>query len=324
MAPPSPAAFPPPSRASVATAFAALYILWGSTYLAMRVAVQTLPPFLLASVRFFTAGLILTLWARRSLPTLTRAHVREAAISGVLLLMIGNGGVVWSVQYIPSGLAALMVATVPLWMVLLDWATGSPRPRALVAAGLVGGLVGVALLLGPAALAGDGGNTANTTAARPGSVPPLAALVLFIAAISWSVGSLRARNAPRLPAAPLLLTGLQMLFGGAALGLLALAHGEPAAFDPARVSLPSVLAVVYLVVFGSLVGYTAFIWLLQRVSSARVSTYAYVNPVIAVFLGWAIGHEPLNARILLAAAIILGAVAIITWGSARVPVSKRA
>ncbi|HEY0709492.1 MAG TPA: EamA family transporter [Polyangia bacterium] len=305
------------------TAFTVLYVVWGSTYLAMRMAVQTLPPFLLASVRFFTAGLILALWSRRSLPRLSRAHVREAAISGGLLLVVGNGGVVWAVQFIPSGLTALMVATVPLWMVLIDWATGGQRPRALVALGLLAGLAGVALLLGPAAFAGAHGASLGD----PGSIPPLAAGVLVMAAVSWSVGSLRARRAPRLPEAPLLLTGLQMLFGGLGLGILALATRELGALHPDRISLASVLAVAYLIVFGSLLGYTAFIWLLERVSSARVSTYAYVNPGIAVFLGWAIGHEPLSGRLLLGAAIILGAVAIITWGSARVPavvIPKRA
>lgn len=296
----------PVSHASVVTAFAVLYVVWGSTYLAMRVAVQTLPPFLLAAVRFFTAGLILTLWSRRALPALTRVHLRESAISGVLLLLLGNGSVVWAVQYVPSGLAALMVATTPLWMVLLDWAKGAPRPRALVGAGLVAGLAGVALLIGPDALTGRAG----------GAIPPLPALVVVAAAISWAIGSLRARNAPRVPEAPLLMTGLQMLFGGTALGFLGIAVGEPTSLDPARVSLASVLAVAYLIVFGSLLGYTAFMWLLQRVSSARVSTYAYVNPVIAVFLGWALADEPLGARTLAAAAIILGSVAIITWGSA--------
>ncbi|HEY8490054.1 MAG TPA: EamA family transporter [Dehalococcoidia bacterium] len=290
-------------------AFAAVYLIWGSTYLGIRFAIETLPPFSMASVRFLVAGLVLYLWARASgADRPSGRHWLTAAVAGGLLLAGGNGGVVWAEQRVPSGLAALLVATVPLWMAVLEWARpGGTRPRAGVAVGVALGLGGVALLAGPGELAGG---------ARP---DPLGTAVLLLASLSWAAGSVYLRRAP-LPRSQALATGMEMVAGGALLGLAALAAGEPGGLDLGGASLRSWLALAYLVIFGSLVGFTAYTWLLKATTAARASTYAFVNPVVAVFLGWALAGEPVTARTLLAAAAILGAVGLITWqGAARQP-----
>lgn len=294
-----------PFRLKLVAAFGAVYLIWGSTYLAIRFAIETLPPFSMASVRFLVAGLAMYAWARATGAARPQGrHWAAAAAAGGLLLLGGNGGVVWAEQHVPSGLAALLVATVPLWMAVLEWARpGGTKPRAGVAAGVALGLGGVALLAGPADLVG-------------GKPPdPLGTAVLLLASLSWAAGSLYLRRAP-LPGPQTLTTGMQMVAGGALLGLAALAAGEPGRLDLGAASLRSWLALAYLVVFGSLVGFTAYTWLLKATTAARASTYAFVNPVVAVFLGWALAGEPLTARTLLAAAAIVGAVALITWHGA--------
>ena len=289
------------TRSRILLAFAALYVIWGSTYLAIRFAIETLPPFLMAGARFVVSGAVLYFFARaRGAPRPTKANWRAAAIVGVLLLLGGNGGVVWAEQFVASGIAALLVATVPLWMVLLDWMRpGGRRPTLGVVAGLVLGLAGLALLVGVDDLRSGNG-------VHLGGV-----LALTIASIAWSIGSIASKHLP-LPKDPLATTGLEMLTGGAALFLLSAAMGEFSQFRPGAVTLRSLLSWGYLVTFGSLIGFTAYIWLLQVVSPAKVSTYAYVNPVVAVFLGWLIADEPLTMRMAIAASIIVAAVALIT------------
>jgi drug/metabolite transporter (DMT)-like permease len=281
-------------------AFAAVYLVWGSTYLAIRVAIETMPPFLMAGVRFLIAGAVLYGWARlRGAPRGTWAEWRAAVIIGVLLLVGGNGGVVWAEQIVPSGLTALMVGAEPLWVVILDWMRpGGRRPGLVTGLGLAIGFLGVTLLAAP----WSGGSA---------TVPVVGTIALTIAIISWAVGSIYSRSAPQ-PASPLLGTGQKMLAGGAALVLLSAATGEPARFDVAAVSPRSAVALAYLIVFGAIVGFTAYLWLLQNTSLAKASTYAYVNPIVAVFLGWLMLDEPLNARILLAAAIIVTGVFLIS------------
>lgn len=293
-------------RSTVLIAFGLVYVIWGSTYLAIRYALETMPPFLMAAVRFLIAGALVIAWSRwRGAPRPSAPEWRAAAITGVLLLLGGNGAVVWAEQHLPSGLVALVVATTPIWMVLLEWLwRGGARPSAGVVGGLLMGLAGLALLVGPGRLAGNG------------SVDPLGALVLTLGSISWAVGSIYSRRAP-LPKAGLLSTGMQMLTGGAALALLGLGAGELARVNLDAISLRSVLALLYLLVFGSLIGYTAYAFLIQVASPARVSTYAYVNPVVAVLLGWALADEPLTPRMLLASAIIIGGVALITTARGR-------
>jgi drug/metabolite transporter (DMT)-like permease len=294
------------SRAHVAIAFALVYVIWGSTYLAILFAVETLPPFLMAGVRFLVAGGLMYGWMRlgnRSAAP-TRAEWKGAAIVGAFLLLGGNGGVVWAEQRVPSGLAALLVATVPLWMVLLEWGGGGKRPTGRVMAGIAIGFVGLGILVGPAEILG--GHAAD----RVGG------LVLVLAAFSWAVGSVAARRV-RLPASPLLGTGMEMLAGGTLLVVLGTLTGEWGRLDLAAASPRSLWAVVYLIVFGSLVGFTAYVWLLRHVEIAKVSTYAYVNPVVAVILGWALAGEELTARIAIAAAVIVAGVVFITSGRAR-------
>ena len=282
-------------------AFAAVYVIWGSTYLAIRVAVETLPPFLMAGVRFVTAGSMLYVWARwRGAAAPERGHWRSAAVVGGLLLVGGNGGVVWAEQWVPSGVAALLVTTVPLWMVLLNWVRpGGVRPRRVEVVGLALGFVGVVFLVDPGSLGGGD------------RLQYVGMAVLVMAALSWAIGSLYSRHA-LLPKSPLLSTAMQMLAGGGMLLVLGAVTGEGASFDPGRVAARSVLALAYLIVFGALVGFTAYCWLLRVSTPAKVSTYAYVNPAIAVLLGWAILSEPVTAKTFMAMAVILTGVILIT------------
>jgi drug/metabolite transporter (DMT)-like permease len=289
----------------VAIALAAVYLIWGSTYLAIRFAIETLPPFLMAAARFLFAGGLLYGWARfRGAPRPNLTHWRSAALIGFFLLLAGNGGVVWAEQRVDSGLAALLVSTEPLWIVLLVWLRpGGDRPGLRVVTGLLLGFAGLVLLVKPS---------------PTGGVDPLGAAVIVVAALSWAWGSLYGQRA-KLPESPLLTTGMQMLCGGGLLSLASLVAGEPAGFDPAAVSMKSVLALVYLMVFGSLVAFTAYVWLLRSASPVLVSTYAYVNPVVAVLLGWALAGEPLTGGTLIAAAVILSGVALITSSQAKSP-----
>jgi drug/metabolite transporter (DMT)-like permease len=295
------------STGRIVAAFAAIYIVWGSTYLAIRFAIETLPPFLMAGTRFLVAGALLYAYARaRGIARPSAVHWRSATIVGGFLLLGGNGGVVWAEQHVASGIAALLVATVPVWMVLFDWLRpGGARPGRGVLAGLVLGMAGIAILVGPAELAGSGRIHAGGAA------------VLVMASLFWAVGSIWSRHLP-LPR-PTLAIAMEMVAGGALLLAFATLVGEPWRLDPGAASLRSVLALLYLIVFGSLIGFTAYIWLLGVVSAARVSTYAFVNPVVAVFLGWALAAEPITVRVLLAAAVIIAAVMVITLARARQP-----
>lgn len=287
-------------RFRIASAFAAVYVIWGSTYLAIRFAIETLPPFLMAASRFLVAGGALYAWTRlRGEPAPTFSHWRSAMIIGGLLLLVGNGGVTWAEQLVPSGITALLIGTVPLWFALQDWLWHSKtRPDGRMLAGLAIGFIGVILLIGPGELLG--GHTVNFAGVA----------VLMLSTIAWSGGSLYSRTAP-LPSSPLLATAMEMLCGGALLTIVGLAAGEFARVDPAEVSMRSGLSLLYLMMFGSLVAFSAYVWLLRVVDASRVATYAYVNPVIAVFLGWAFAGEELTLRMLIAAVVIVSAVVLI-------------
>jgi drug/metabolite transporter (DMT)-like permease len=254
----------------------------------------------MASGRFLVAGVLMWLWAkRRGAGRPTRRQVGAAAAVGALLLMGGNGGVVWAQQRIDSGLAALLVAMVPLWVVTIEWLQpGGRRPRPALALGVAGGLAGIVLLVGPAELAG----AERMDLAGAGAV--------VAASLLWSIGSLYAARAD-LPASARQATGLEMLFGGAGLLAAGALAGEFARLDLAAVSATSWAAAAYLVVFGSLIAFSAYVWLLRAAPPSKVATYAYVNPVVALLLGWALAGEELTARTLLAAAVILASVMLI-------------
>ncbi len=289
----------------VVAAFAAVYTIWGSTYLGIRYAVQTIPPFIMAGGRHLAAGVFLFAFARlRGAPTPSWVQWRDALIAGTLLLVIGNGGVSWAEQRIPSGTTALLVALVPLWMVLLDWLRPSgTRPTMLICLGLLVGFAGVALLArgyGGQHKAGDGWCIA----------------ALMAASIGWACGSLFSKSA-RKPASPLLGVAMQMISGGVVLFALAAADGEYSRFNFKQVSAVSLGSWLYLSLAGSLVGYTAYVWLLNVSTPARVSTYAYVNPLIAVLLGCTLGHEDFSQELVIAALLIIVAVALIVTGGNR-------
>lgn len=278
----------------------AVYIVWGSTYLAIAVVVETFPPFLSAAIRFLIAGGFLYAWAIRrgdregDRPTLRQW--RAAAIVGGALLFGGNAMVVWAEQTVPSGIAALLVGTVPLWMALIGGLVLRERTRWREALGIVVGFGGVALLVGPI---GGGG-----------AFDPWGVAAVLFASISWASGSLYARRAP-LPKRPLVGIAMEMLAGGVILTIVAGVTGELWRVEWGAISLASWVGTAYLVVFGSLVGFAAYAWLLRVAKTSLVATYAYVNPVIAVLLGWAFLSEPVTARTLIAGLVIVGAVALI-------------
>lgn len=287
-------------------AFAAVYIIWGSTYLGIKYAIDTIPSFMMGGLRFTIAGSFLYILGRM-LPGYEKPkliHWRTSVIVGALLLAGGNGGVVVAEHYVSSSMTALLVATVPLWVILLNWLVmRSERPNLKVAAGLLIGFAGVWMLI-----AGRGTDEAsNVTAAQQ----LFGAILLIGASLSWAIGSLYGGRAESVKS-PVLGAGMQMLSGGLLMLLISGISGEWNNFSFAQVSNESWLALGYLVVFGAIVAYTAYSWLLKNASPTMVSTYAYVNPAIAVVLGWAIAGETLTGQMLVGAAIIVGSVALIT------------
>jgi drug/metabolite transporter (DMT)-like permease len=289
------------SRAQIVAAFASIYVIWGSTYLAIRYAVETIPPFIIGGVRFLISGAMLYLWARsRGAPKPTRLHWRNAIIAGGFLLLGGNGAVVWAEQFVPSGLTALLVSILPFWLVIIEWIRPPRRrPSAAVLVGLVLGFVGIIVLVGPSDVGGHG------------DVMPLGALVLILGSLSWAIGSFWSRDA-QLPESGLLTTGMEMVGGGVLLLVVGTLAGEFSRLDIHGISNASAFGLLYLITFGSMLGFTSYIWLLDKVSPARLGTYAYVNPIVAVLLGWAIAGERLSIRTGVAAAIVICAVALIT------------
>jgi drug/metabolite transporter (DMT)-like permease len=299
----------PPPRSLVIAAFAVVYVVWGSTYLAMRVAIDTLPPFLMAGCRFLIAGGVLGLWLRlRGAPPPGKVQWSNAAVSGVLLLVTGNGLVVWAEQTVPSGLAALVVGLTPAWFALIDWLRpAGPRPQLRTVVGILVGFGGIALLVSP------NGISAHHTPLNWWGV-----LALIVAGLSWAGGSLFSKHCSKVES-PWMNAALQMLCGGAGLLVLALLTGEFQKVNWTGISAPSVSAFLYLIVFGSWIGFSAYVWLLKVSKPSHVATYAYVNPVIALVLGSLLLGEPLNGHVLLAAGIILAGVIIITLPKSAVP-----
>jgi drug/metabolite transporter (DMT)-like permease len=302
-----------PKRTLVVIAFAALYLIWGSTYLGIKFSIETIPPFLMAGARFVLAGIIMyaIAWSQGSL--LRRSgcegrigesnwrNWRTSLIIGACLLLGGNGGVTISEKFIDSGLAALIVAIVPIYIVLLGWATGmAPRPTPIMWMGLAGGFLGVGILFGP-------GLHFHSVAGRN---PAIGISILLVTSFIWSAGSLYSRAAKH-AASPFLTAAQQMICGGMLLLVAGVATGELSRFHPSAVSMLSVGSFVYLVIIGAVVGYTAYIWLLRHCDPAKVATYAYVNPIVAVLLGTFFAGETVTVRMLVAAALIIGSVALI-------------
>ena len=300
--PVAPSTIKKPRPVAIWIALFTLYIVWGSTYLAIRYAVQDLPPFLMSGVRALIAGGLLYAWMRaRGDAAPSRLEWRSAAIVGVLLLVGGSGGVAWAGRRVASGVSSLLVGTMPLWVVLFDAVRpGGRRPGWRAIVGVVMGFAGGVVLLNPTQSGGD-----------VESIDLLGAAAVLLAVFLWSIGSLYSRSAP-LHSSSLLSTAMEMLVGGAALIFLDVLSGQWGQLNLATVSARSWWAFAYLTVFGSLIGFTTYTWLLRVAPTPLVSTYAYVNPLVAILLGHFMGGELLTARILVAAAVIVGAVALIT------------
>lgn len=300
-----------PPRVMVVAAFAAIYLIWGSTYLAIKYAVEGVPPFLMSGVRFFVAGAILYLWSAlrdlRAAPnanpaerTVSRAHAwRDAFIVGALLIVGGTGLVAWAELSVPSGMTSLILATTPLWMVLLEnVGHGGRAPAPRVFAGVAVGLIGLGILVWP------------SLASTAGSISLLGVGALTVSALTWSIGALYSRRAT-VPTSPARATGMQMIAGALLSVLTGLALGEHRGLSLQTLTPVSVLALGYLIVAGALVGFSAYLWLMRMSTPSRVATHAYVNPVVAVLLGWAVAGEPISSRTAIAMAVIVGAVILI-------------
>ncbi len=304
--PKRPAAGPLPL---IVLAFAAIYLIWGSTYLVIRFAIESIQPFTLVGVRFLLAGGILYGWSvlRGGARRPRAAEWRAAALYGSLFFVVGNGGVTWSEQRVPSGIVAILVAAVPLWIALLDWARrGGQRPTPLAITGLVLGFGGIALLIGP-------GESLTRSA-----VDPVAAIVMALCPLGWAYGTVHARHAPH-PPSLIQTSAMQMLAGGLVALVLATLFGEWRHARLDVVSAKSLFSLAYLVLLGSVVAFSAYAWLIRTTTPSRAGTYAYVNPIVAVILGWALGGEPITGRVILTGSIVVLGVFLILRSMATSP-----
>lgn len=288
-------------KSKIWIALITLYIVWGSTYFGIKVAIETIPPFFHAGIRFLVSGLIILAWqkaAKQEMPT--RKQWVSTAIIGTLLLLGGNGLVSWAEQFIPSGIAALVIATVPLWLVIMEaLRPGGIKPTWQAIVGLLVGFVGIFILAGPAEISGSQNN-----------LDPFGVAALLAATVLWAFGSIYSKTAD-LPKASMVTTGAEMLMGSIGLFIVSLLTGELNGWDPAGISTRSLIGVLYLIFIGSIVGFGSYIWLLQNAPISLVATYAYVNPIVAVILGYLLGDEALESRTWIAAAVIIGAVMFI-------------
>lgn len=288
------------SKLYAAIAFFAVYVFWGSTYIGIALAIKTIPPFFMSAARFLTAGVVLYAGCRIcKIPRPTLRDLGRSTMLGFLLIFAGNAGSTWALQHIPSGPAALLVATEPLWLVLLAWTMGyEKKPHKRVWLGLLIGFIGMAVLVG---------------GSSPGQASPVQCLsmgVVVLAAFVWALGSVISIGM-RSTCSPFMAAAIMMISGGAAFGVAGLVAGEARSFDIARVSTSSALALLYLSVFGSIVALSAYTWLLRRYPSRRVSTYAFVNPMVAVILGWMFAGERLTMQAGFASLAILLSVGLL-------------
>ena len=298
-----------PERGAIWLGLAVLYTVWGSTYLGIAVAVETIPPFLMAAARFALAGVLLLGWVAVRRPESfrrpTRRELIDTSIVGALLLGGGMGMVAYGEQTIPSGIAALLIAMMPVWVAVLGRLAFHEQLPRLAVIGIVVGFVGVAVLVGPTALGASG------------ALDAAGLVAILISPIAWSSGSLFATHRATLPRDPLVATGLQMVTGAGALAVMSIVTAEPGRFDPAAVSAPSAVAFLYLTIVGSIVAFTTFGWMIRVAPLPLVATYAYVNPVVAVILGAIVLREPIEPRTLVAGAVIVAAVALIVTARGR-------
>lgn len=293
----------PGSTLRLLLALASVYLIWGSTYLAIRFAIDTIPPFTMAGTRFLMAGICLFALSKGTgAPNPTAKQWRSAALIGFLMLVCGNGAVCWAEKTVPSGLASLLIATVPLWAVVLSAVLpGGSMPRPRVVTGILVGLFGVGVLVNP------------LQSARSSAIAPSGAAALLFAAAAWGAGSVLSKRVS-LPSSPTLSTALQMLAGGSLLLGIGAVSGEWSHIHLSAITLKSILSVAYLLVFGSLIGFTAFVWLLRNTSAVLATSYAYVNPLVAVLLGWAWNGETPSPSTAAAGALVIAAVVLITTG----------
>ncbi len=292
-----------PSTAKLVAAFAAVYLIWGSTYLGIRYAVETIPPLLMMGIRHLTAGTLLYAWTRsRGTPAPRLREWFYPAVIGTLLFLGGHGSLAWAEQHVPSGIAALLVATLPMWIVVLARVSRTERHisrSSLI--GLVLGFVGVSVLFGP------------DVVRHNGELNLVGAAAVLFGTFIWAAGTIWMRNV-QMPESPVLSSAMQMLAGGAALVIAATLTGEMRGFHVANVSAISWLSLAYLILFGSIIAFTAYTWLHMVVPPSRVATYAYVNPVVAVLLGWAFASEPTGVFTWIAMLVILAGVALVNTG----------
>lgn len=290
---------PSADRLRLLAAFFLIYFIWGSTYLAIRYAIETVPPFLMAGTRFTAAGLLMYGALRLvGVPNPSARQWQQLAVVGTFLFLGGNGLVVWAEQFINSGLAALLVSTLPVWLILLDWLwAGGPRPTGMAMAGIALGILGTLILVDPVQLVGS-------DLYQPG------AAMVVLASMLWAIGSIYSKKF-RQPSSIFMSAACQMIGGGLSLLLTSALLGETRGFDPTAISAVSMGGFFYLMVFGSMIAISAYVWLLQNASASSVSTYAFVNPAVAILLGWLIAGEAMNAHILTGAAVILSGVFLV-------------
>ena len=281
-------------------AFAVIYLVWGSTYLAIRFAVETIPPFLLAGARFLVAGGIMYAWLlARGEAKVTKGQLVPCATSGILMLVGGNGLVCWAEQFIPSGITALIIGTAPLWIVMVGWiGFKDDAPSGKIILGLLLGLVGIGILAEPAGFSNGETNLRGIVA------------ILF-ACFFWAWGSFLSKS-PTMPKSTLLSVALQMLIAGAAMLLISCGLGEPINMDWSAVSAKSLWSLAYLIVFGAILAYSCYGWLFRNASAVAVSTYAYVNPVVAVILGYWLANEEITQMTIIGAALILFSILLVS------------
>jgi len=300
--------------ALVWSAILILYVVWGSTYLGIRIAVESMPPFVMAGVRFGLAGLVMLVAvtvARRRLPRVTARELRDSFIVAAFLLGGGMGAVAWGEQTVPSGIAAVMVAVMPAWVALGGRAFFGERLPVMAGLGILAGIIGVAILVGP-------------SIAIDGSLDPAGVIAMVVSPLSWATGSLFSAHRARLPEDPIVATGLQMVCGCLVLSVVAIVSGELGAFRIEAVTTESLIAFGYLTIVGSLIAFTAYAWVLRHAPLPLIATYAFVNPVVAVFLGWLVLNEAVTPIQLTAAAVIVAGVALIITSRSRMTTDRPA